>query len=51
MFDEIGKPYIIDFGISTLRRGKYLKKRKSSQDIMNFVGTPRYASIAAHLGF
>ncbi|CAD8136369.1 unnamed protein product [Paramecium octaurelia] len=49
MIDENNKFYLIDFGISKI----YLKKNGSIQpfkDRQPFIGTSRYASIAAHKG-
>ncbi|CAK71630.1 unnamed protein product (macronuclear) [Paramecium tetraurelia] len=46
---EISKLYLIDFGISKIYRdsnGKHI----SFKDQKSFLGTTRYASIAAHLG-
>ncbi|CAD8137442.1 unnamed protein product [Paramecium pentaurelia] len=39
------KIYLIDFGIS-----KDLEQNKKSRDKLSFIGTTRYASLAAHLG-
>jgi serine/threonine protein kinase len=50
MFDSNMKAYLIDFGISTLLNSKALKTKKIYKKIGFFIGTPRYASLSAHLG-
>lgn len=49
MFDKENNAYLVDFGISCVfhSRKKDSPKRKDHAD---FVGTPRYASLAAHNG-
>lgn len=39
------KIYLIDFGIA-----KNLESNKKNKEKISFIGTTRYASIAAHLG-
>ena len=39
------KIYLIDFGIA-----KDLEQNRKSKDKLSFIGTTRYASLAAHLG-
>ncbi|CAK78971.1 unnamed protein product (macronuclear) [Paramecium tetraurelia] len=42
---DSSKIYLIDFGIA-----KDLEQNKKSKDKLSFIGTTRYASLAAHLG-
>lgn len=42
--------YLVDFGLSKSYRDAITKKHLPFQDNKRFVGTPRYASINAHLG-
>ena len=46
MQGDDGKFYLIDYGISKILPKNGIK----SADRKGFVGTPRYASISAHLG-
>lgn len=48
MFDENEKVFLIDFGISGIYNGKTTCSRKAHGS--EFIGTPRYASLAAHDG-
>lgn len=51
MFDENNTPFLIDFGISAIYKKKKPERRPSiPRKGTDFVGTPRYASIAAHSG-
>jgi serine/threonine protein kinase len=45
-----GQLYIIDFGLSMLRLAENNPSTNNNKK-QGFVGTPRYASLAAHNGF
>lgn len=47
MRNQKGSFYIIDFGLSSLLSTNYQDKQHKKR---GFVGTPRYASLAAHHG-